>query len=165
MLERLAVGAVFRRRPTNLFVGGLDSVMEADKPTATFHLRLELGEMREGGVVSSAVRVDEDGVGVVDEVLGRPLAVEADLHVDLVGSAFLQALCEELDAGVVFVLAWAVARASSDEEDVAFCVGCVRGGTEQGEGAEGQMSEWESGRVHWVVIRVWFSNKKGRTSG
>ena len=139
MLERLSIRAVLRRRPANFFVGGFYRVMEADESASAFHLSIEFSEMGDRRVVGAAIGVDENGVGVVYQVLGRPLAVEAYLHVYFVRSTFPQAFCQQLDSGVVLMLAGAVARAPSDEEDVAFSVGSVGGSGEEDQRTERQL--------------------------
>lgn len=128
MLERFSIGAVFDWRPADFFIGRFYGVVEANKSAAPFHLSFELGKMREGWVVAAAIGIDEDSVGVVYQRFVGPLPIEADLYVDLVGSAFPQAFGKQLDTCVVFVLAGTVARAPGNEKDVAFCV-CSVGGT------------------------------------
>ena len=88
MLERFSFGAVLDWRPADFFIGGFYGVMEANESAASFHLSFELGKMGEGRVVTAAIGIDEDGVGVVYQRFVGPLPVEADLYVDLVGGAF-----------------------------------------------------------------------------
>jgi hypothetical protein len=64
------------------------------------------------------VGVDHDGVGLGDDVVGGPLATQADGDVDAVGRALLEAGGQQLDAGVVFMLTRAVAGTAGDHEDV-----------------------------------------------
>jgi hypothetical protein len=85
---------------------------------ASGHAASQVLEMRQCGVPAAAVGVDEDGVGPVDPVGRRPLAVERHIDVDKLGSALAQALGEEEYPGVVLVVARTVARAAGDEEDI-----------------------------------------------
>jgi len=107
--------------------------VKADKAAALGHLASELVEVTERRVAATAVGVDQDGVSLGDDIVGRPLSVKGNCDFNLIGRALAQALGEKLHAGVVLVFAWTVAGTSSNEEYL-----LLLGGTERGDEQEGQ---------------------------
>ena len=129
-LGGLAVRAGGGVGPVGVLVSGLDGVVEADEAAAALHFLVELLKMIAdyGGVAATAVGVNKDGARG-GHFFGRgPLGVELHFHRYAVRSALFEALGEELDAGVVLMLAGAVRWTAGDHEDVLFVGSEAEGG-------------------------------------
>ena len=113
--------------------------MQAHEAATGGHLLGQLVEVRERRVAGAAVGVDHDAVGLGDGRVGRPLAAEGDLDVDEVRRALPESRGEQLDAGIMLVLAGAVAGPAGDEEDVLLVGRAERGGARAKQGGEGEV--------------------------
>ena len=115
-------------------------VVEADEATAAVHRLRDALEMvaLDHRMPAAAVGINHHGVRLCELLLARPLRVEMHLGRDL-RRALSETLREELDAGVVFVLARPVRRLSGDQDDQRFALGGLGvqgrepGGNERGE--------------------------------
>ena len=84
-------GLAIRAEPASLFIGRLDGVVEANEAATRSHLLRELVEVRERGMPAATVRVNDNRVGLGDDVIRRPLAAEADGDGDAVSGTLLEA--------------------------------------------------------------------------
>ncbi len=130
-LEELAAG---------LSLGGLHRVVQAGQATAVLQFHVEPIEVLVGHVPAAAVAVEDDGIGVLEDLgIARPVLGEVDGGLDLVAHVLVELPGEEEASGPVFVLAIAVAAVARHEDDLLFLGSFrLRLVTEQSRSGEGK---------------------------
>ena len=106
--ERLTVAAhpSHKVRPAPI-LGNLYGPVEGKESAAAGDLCPELFEViaLQGGVAGEAVCVNEDGVGLLQFVRGRPFSIEMHVDIHEVGRTRVQAFGQKLDPGLVLMAA------------------------------------------------------------
>ena len=85
---------------------------------------------------ATAIGINHDGIGLSNALIGRPLAAQGNIDIHEVRRTLLQASGEQLDTGIMLVLARTMARTAGDEEDVLFIGGRQERRREQEEAEE-----------------------------
>lgn len=100
--------------------GDFDTVVDADHADAAFLDGLEPVEVLIKGMSATAIGVDDDGVGVIENgfVSGPAIGVNGGFDADIGG---IESICEEHAACAVFVSSVAMAGTPRDEGDFFGC--------------------------------------------